>query len=39
MNKDSKIYSMANLLITGGSGMVGKKLLEHPSAQNYQVSK
>ena len=37
MNKDSKIYRTKNLLITGGSGMVGKNLIEHPIAQNYQI--
>ena len=28
---------MDNLLITGGSGMVGKNLLEHPSSQMYKI--
>ena len=28
---------MDNLLITGGSGMVGKNLLEHPSSQMYNI--
>lgn len=28
---------MKNILITGGSGMVGKNLLEHPSSKNYII--
>lgn len=28
---------MRNLLITGGSGMVGRNLLEHPNARNFEV--